>query len=460
LCIPAILCLALGAALAADPRSEALRQRVLSASFLDDKRVAALELARLGSQDAKAALRALLDGEDGWDQAAAFEALLSMKDPGIDIILVQRYADDSYLRSLVGRAFLNEAARLMPTIEKAYAASDDDAQAALIEAVGQADQDSAAVFLRSIVLDGASPHREKAYQAYCLRRRAGDLALARSLAAPAGSGPSLRALALARLAGIGSSADLQLFRAAFQEQDGGGGRIAALEGIARFAPAEERSQVFLESLDSPDVGLAEAALVQFSELRSPALMRRAGRLAAGDDPFLSLRAGIYLSGYGTMEAAVLAASAFRPAYRENPSMPGFFDWFANLVTVGLVGILEKSQNIHNRREFEAQRQRLADRLSAIAGVNLGPNYMAWEDHFVMQGYSLNGANLAQALLSSDSRLRARARAAAARLLGFTGEEAIAVQDQAYRGADEFRRGLVLAERLRTKGLPRFWDGPE
>jgi hypothetical protein len=454
--------LAMASLFAADPKVEALKRRVESESFIDGKKVAARELALMKGAEARAALLSFLDSDDSWTQAAAFEVILGLADPALDPGLVKLYAEDSFLRSSVEEAFRAQASRLLPLIASRYreAAGDDDQRLALLSSLSAAQGQAAADFLSSIVLDSASPDREAAFDSYLGLRRPKDLAFVRSLCADSTLGPR----ALAALARLGSVEDLPRFQAAFTNEERSDVRVAAMSGIGRFGSEALRASVFLEALGSGDALVAEASLSEFASLRSPSLQAAAAALCAreslsGGDPFLALAAGTYVASYPGESAIPLAAPALRAVYLESRAAPGFFDWFANLVTVGLAGIMDEHRRIRVRAEFESSRGALAKRLSALAKTSIGPDYPAWESYCVDRGWTVAGTSLLSHLFSGDAQARARARRAAAALLKFRDETALAAAIPGYAGLSDFDRSIEIAQRLRKAGYPRSWDGP-
>jgi hypothetical protein len=437
----------------AETRAESLAVKVRKADFLDGKRAAALELAALGGPESLAALESLLEDDDPWTGGAAFEALLSLGVPSIDDRMVRRYASDSFLRSLSERAFMKRGRALVASLERIYRSEEgESSREEIIDIAGSIEGGGAEAFLRSVIDDAASPLRSEALRAYASMRRSADAEYMRKLAADA----VLEPMALSRLAEIGGQVDLPLFEAAFARKGGKGGRVAAMGGIARFAPEKRKRSAFLEALGSGDEGLAEASLSVFGTLRSEGLMAAAAALVVSENPFLALRAALYVASYDVPEALPLAVPGLKAEYAEARSMPRFFDWFANLITLGLSGLMDDYNRLRNRREFDAEKAKLAKRLSAIAKTDLGPDYEAWEEHAVLSGWCVGGANILQYLFSAESGLRSRARKAAVSLLGFRDEAAFASDFPGYAGFDDIGRGIALASRLEKKGYPKLW----
>ncbi len=448
-----ILASLLQARLVAETRTEALARRVLEEDFLDGKRSAANALASMKDKAAVSALEGLLAEDDAWTSAAAFEALLRVADPRVDEILVARYAGDSFLRSLSAQAFRSHAERLIKAIEKRYRSDDaESGREALIEMAGISAGPDAASFLASIAEDPASGNREDAFAAYASMRRTGDRELMRRLQADAELAP----LAVARLAEIGGPEDLPVFERAFAAGNRTELRISAMRGIARFADGKRRQAVFLEAMRSGETAFAEASISMFGSERSPVLMAEAARHAAGGDPFLALRAAGYVASYDLPEALPLAIPGLRAEYAENRARRGFFDWFANFITLGLSGVMDDYRSIRNRREFDAEKERLARRLSAIAGIEIGPDYAAWEEQAALSGWCVGEASILQYLLAADAGKRAKARRAGARLLGAADEAALAASIPGYAALDDIGKGLAIASRLKARGYPKLW----
>ncbi len=439
--------------LVAETRAEALARRVREEDFLDGKRSAANTLASMKDKAAVSALEGLFAEDDPWTIAAAFEALLRVADPRVDAILVARYAGDPFLRSISAQAFRSHAERLMKVIERRYRSGDaDSGHESLIEMAGASEGPAAASFLASIAEDPASEDREDAFAAYAAVRRPGDRDLMRRLQADAELAP----LAVARLAEIGGQEDLPVFERAFAAGNGTELRISAMRGIARFADGKRRQAVFLEAMRSGETALAEASISMFESERSAVLMSEAARHASGSDPFLALRAAGYVASYDLPEALPLAIPGLRAEYTESRARRGFFDWFANFVTLGLSGVMDDYRSIRNQREFDAEKERLARRLSAIAGIEIGPDYAAWEERAALSGWCVGEASILQYLLAADAGKRARARKAGARLLGAADEAALATSIPGYAALDDIGKGLAIASRLKARGYPRLW----
>lgn len=398
-------------------REARLAARIRTSRFNSDGERLARKLARLRTPAARAALLALLTELEPYHRPSAVAGLLALKDPTLAGVLLSQLRTGFWVQDPIRRGIIKNMPIYYPAVEQAFRAQrlpKDQAWAGEILAlIARSREPRGRTLLQGLVTDKGSSWRQKALELLMTHWvPQSDAFIRRQVDAP-----KVGRLALRHVLRTGSAADLPLFGRLARQKGSGDRVIAGFRGIHRFGDDALKRQTFEAELRGKSARRAHAAMLTFT-VRSPALRVALCRVALkGKHQHVRTAAVLQLVHYDTRQIIPCLVPFLREDYggREGSSLLHGFVAFMSLGLSVIAGDAHKAASI---KGFTAAKSRVGKRLARFADTDHGASYWRWRDWAAEQGFTVEGRNLLQVLLSADPKRRKRAQARALALLGF------------------------------------------
>lgn len=445
LLIMTTLLLAAPPALFAGQAEDRLYNAVLSATFTEEKSVAAEQLARLGTPDAKAKLLKLLEDRSSWNREAAARGLAIIGGADVSRALFDRMLADHMIDDAVRDALVRNIALHYDYLAGLYSAgADKKTREAVIGIIGRSRLPAGEAFLKSIVEDRNSADRALAFEQVVRYYPANNYGYIKSRRDTV----PLRFHALAYLADNGTADDLPIFRSVIERKEETGNMLAAYKGINRLGDNALKHSVFLDALDAGDEGLAQGAIYIFTGVRSDRIMasliRTVKKSGSQSTRMAALSRLLEYTSPDVVPPLVMGLDE-RFIRRER----GGSDIFATIITIGMASVFDDLYEKRRKKTFESGMKDIAAHLKKITGADNGTSYEKWYEWAINNGYSVNGDNIIRHLFSGYRAARERAAESAIRLLGYTSTREFHARNGSFRSDAEL--SLALAKMLIEKG---------
>jgi hypothetical protein len=435
-------------ALIAGQREDQLYNAMMGATFTDEKTRVAEELARLGTADARTKLLAALEDRSSWNREAAARGLALIGDPEVSRALFDRMLTDRMIDTAVRDAFVRTIGLHADYLAGRYASSPDrQSREAIIGIMGGAKVPRGEAFLKKIVEDVNSGDRALAFESLARNYPANNYAYIKGYRDTV----PLRFHALAYLADNGTAEDLPLFRDIIDRKEEPKYMLVAFKAVNRLGDAELKQRVFVDALAGKDQGIAQGAMYIFTGVRSDRAMELLCRLVkTGETQQVRMTALSRLREYTSRDIvpSLVLGLDERFMYHER----GGGDIFASIITIGISSIFDDLYQKQRKKVFESSKQDIANHLKRITGADNGTSGEKWTEWAVLNGYSINGANIIQYLFSGYRATRDRAAESAIRLLGYASTREFYARNGSFASDSEL--SLALARMLVAKGYLR------
>jgi len=423
-----------------------LATRIRAARFSSEKKPLVLRLARLRTPAARTTLIRLITELEPFDRPVAVAGLLALKDPTLLPLLLHHMFTGFWVKSPIASGLLKDMPIYFSGLEKAFHAPHKKMHRrrhdALLVLMATGRDPRGKKLLQGLVTDKGSAWRQRALELLIAHWTPSSDAFLRGLL----TDPTVGDMALGYVLRKGSAADLPLFRR-LADEPGSGERVAAgFRGIQRFGDASLQERTFDRELRGKSKRRAHLALLSFT-IRSPTLRTAICRWALSNDKQSPrIAAVMQLLRYDSRQVIPCLVPFLREEYagRDGSSI-----WHGVLafMSLGISAISIDARTARSIKGFRTAQRRVAAHLAKIAGVDYQTHYWRWRDWAAEQGFTVEGHNLLQALLSADKQRRRRAQLRALTLLGFTDR----AQFAARHPLGEHSFSLALAARLQARG---------
>ncbi len=437
------------------------REARLAAKILDSRdgsyaKRNAIRLGRIRTPAARKALLKLLVELEPLKRYAAIHGLLALRDATIAPVLLHSLRTGTFVSTAIMDGLVKDMALYYDAVAKALVSSpvrrDSAFHYRLQEVIGRSRHPPGQKLLQDQVRNKGIGHFQqyRALEVLIEHWGAESKFFIRGLVAA----PKLGDLALKHVLRTATAADLPLFRK-WANRQGSGRRVAGgFSGIQRFGDPTLRQRIFMRELQGKSTRRAHLAMLSFMD-RTPALRAAICRIARRAGPqYVRLTAAYQLIRYDTPQVIPCLVPILREEYAGRDGSSILHGVLAFL-TVGITAVAIDASKARSIKGFSRAKGRVAKRLAQLSGVDHATDYWRWRDWAAEQGYTVEGRNLLQVLLSSNASRRARAQTRALTVLGY-GDRAQFLAKHPLRGRT-FSLALVaqLQKRghLKTEPLP-------
>lgn len=375
-----------------DKQVDDLYEKVLDATFPDEKEVFTIKLGERKSKAAKKALLALLDDSDSWNQEAAITGLLLLNMPEIDQILIDRMLTEFMIDDDIKEGIIKYADRFTgPLINQYKKVTSEEDRRTLLETIAQTKNTKAMEFLKSIVKDKKSSDRSMAFQ-YLIEH----FKVKKEYVATFYKDQELKEYALSWLVDNGTQQDLALFLGIIQnKKEKETTIIIGYEAVNKWGNDDLKQKIYLGALKNDNETLVRGALYIFKGAKSDAIISELCRLTKkGEQQDTRIIAASTLGKFNEKKTVPFLISVLKEDYTEENNPIGI-EILATIFTFGISSILDRISANMDRNDFNSQMGDIAEGLSWITGADYGTSYEEWLDWGVLHGYTVDGINIIQ-----------------------------------------------------------------